>query len=109
MHTKKILLVGGLMALGVTSAFGQDKVASWSGTLADAECKATKVSDACEVTKTTKAFGLVTANGYFMFDMDGNAKVMKALTDAGKADGAVRATITGVAEGKTIKVDAVQI
>src|SRR6516225_8667381 len=52
----------------------------WTGTLVDADCKASASNTRCEVSQTSKAFGLHTSDGkYFKLDAESNAKVRAAL------------------------------
>ena len=80
---------------------------SWTGTLADASCKATTPTEACEVTASTGSYGMVMSDGKFAkFDSQGNSLVAAQLR--GK-QGKVTAKVTGKLSGDTIQVEQVQI
>jgi hypothetical protein len=83
---------------------------TWSGTLADADCKATTPTEKCEVSDITRNFGLLTSAGKFVrLDDSGNEKVRTALQSAKQKTGSISAMVRGQMDGDTIKVDSVQI
>lgn len=86
---------------------------TWTGMLHDADCKTSTPQEKCEVTSSTRTFGVMTADGksYAKLDSDGNTKVRTALqAQKGRAaTGAVKASVTGSIDGDMIKVDSVKI
>src|SRR5262249_27539940 len=83
---------------------------NWTGTLVDADCKAAKGTDGCQITDATKSFGLQTADGkYYALDSGSNAKVQAALQTARKKTGAIKASVSGSMEGDTLKAEKVEI
>jgi hypothetical protein len=83
---------------------------TWSGTLADADCKAATPTEKCEVSDLTRNFGLQTTAGKFMrLDSDGNEKVHTALQNARQKTGMINASVKGEMDGETLKVESVQI
>jgi hypothetical protein len=102
--TKSILIlaVSGLLA-------AQSATQTWSGSLIDDSCRSADAAAKCEVSDTTKAFGVVTAEGkYFKLDIGGNTKAHEALATQQKS-GAVEVTVDGLLDGETIKVGKLQI
>lgn len=88
----------------------QAQAQTWTGTLGDADCKATDANAKCEITENTKSFGLTTGDGkYVKLDDKGNAKVRSALMSNPQKTGSVKASISGSMDGDTLKVDSVQI
>ena len=82
---------------------------NWSGLLLDDNCRTASSSARCDVNGDTRAFGIQTDDGkYFKLDIDGNNKARAALA-AGKKTGEVKATVSGLLDGKTIKVATVQV
>ena len=83
---------------------------SWSGILIDADCRAADAADKCEVTETTKTFGLQTSDGKYMkLDKAGNAKVRAALDGSVTKTGLIKVSVSGSMDGEMLVVDAVQI
>jgi hypothetical protein len=83
---------------------------SWTGTLYDATCRASTPTAACEVSPTTKSFGLKTSDGkYYRFDATGNSQVEQSMKQSKTSTGAVNATVTGSLSGDEIKVTSVKI
>jgi len=93
------------------AAAAEQDMQSWNGVLTGADCKATgNTGDKCEVTDTTKTFGLQTAEGrYLKLDQAGNAKVRAALDGSTNKNGVIKASVTGSINSETLVVDAVQI
>jgi len=96
--------------------FLQAHAATFSGVLADADCKADDASATCHVMPVSKAFGVVTINGkYLRLDSKGNAQVQIALRrlkrKTGDIDraGVIKASVTGALDGDTLKVDSVEL
>lgn len=80
---------------------------SWTGTLADADCKAKDAAQPCAVTSTTRSYGLVAEGGQFAkFDSQGNTMVASELK--GK-EGLVKVKVTGKVNKDTIQVEQIQI
>jgi hypothetical protein len=113
--TAGLLLVGsGLRAQEPQTpapAGDKQKSQSWSGTLVDADCiTANSAEKKCDVSETTKSFGLQTSDGkVYKFDDQGNAKVRAALSANNKTSGAVMATVKGSMDGDTLKIDTIEI
>jgi hypothetical protein len=83
---------------------------TWTGTLVDATCRSSDPAGKCEISPTTKSFGLVASDGkYYRLDATGNSQVESALKQAKTSTGAVMATITGSASGDEIMVSNVKI
>ena len=83
---------------------------AWAGDLVDAGCRISAPNDKCEVTETTKLFGLQTPEGkYYRFDGDSNTKVLTALKSSDKRTGAIKVSINGSLNGEELKVETVQI
>ena len=104
---KRLATLLGFLVLGSVLAFG----ANWSGQLADANCKQATPDQACAISATTTAFGIVTADGKFLkFDAEGNEKAMTALkASSASAKGEARATVSGQLVKDTIKVENLKI
>ena len=82
---------------------------NWSGLLLDESCRAANSSAQCAVSGETKAFGIQTEDGkYFKLDIGGNNKARAAL-DASRKTGEVRASVSGLLDGETIKVATVEV
>ncbi len=93
-----------------TPPISQPQTQVWSGDLLDAGCRLNSPSDKCEVTETTRLFGLQTADGkYFRFDGDSNGKVMTALQSGKKKTGAIKVSVNGTMSGDTLKAEAIEI
>ncbi len=110
-HTLSIGLALALLAAVPLPAQqqGDEKGGSrtWTGALADANCKARTPADACEVTASTGSYGIVLSDGKFAkFDSQGNSLVAAQLR--GK-QGKVTAKVTGKLSGDAIQVEQVQI
>ena len=83
---------------------------TWSGTLADADCRAATPTEKCEVSDITKNFGLLTTAGKFVkLDNDGNEKVRAALEASKQKTGAIKASVNGTMDGEILKVESIQI
>jgi hypothetical protein len=94
----------------------QAQTPTFSGTLADADCKADDATAVCRVLPTSKAFGVQTTDGkYLKLDSKGNAQVEIALrrlrrkTGDLNRTGVIKASISGARDGDTIKVDSVEL
>ena len=88
----------------------QQQTQSLAGNLVDAQCRANAPGDKCEVSETTKMFGLETADGkYYKLDGEGNTKVMTALKSSSKRTGAISVAISGVPAGATLKVETIEL
>ncbi len=95
---------------GQHAGAAKSQAQSWTGALEDAGCKATNPNEKCEISATTKAFGIQTADGkHFKLDDEGNAKVRAALQAQHKDSGDVTATLAGSMEGDMIRVAEVRI
>jgi hypothetical protein len=109
-----VLFLGSVLCLAET----------WSGKVVDAACKdqaaapapagqsappAGQVANACEPTASTVAFGIELSDGKVLkLDGAGNAKALEAVkTNAGKSP--LQATVTGSLDGKTVKVESIDI
>lgn len=98
-----------LLILASSALLWAQQSMTWNGTLLDDSCHSTDATAKCEVNDQTKMFGVKTADGkYYKLDIDGSAKVREAL-NAQKKTGTVAAAVTGLLDGETIKVSAVQI
>ena len=83
---------------------------AWTGDLVDATCKAATPSDKCEVSESTKMFGLQTADGnFYRFDGESNSKVMEALASGGKKTGALKVSVNGTMKDGTVTAEKVVI
>jgi hypothetical protein len=82
---------------------------SYSGTLADAQCKGSTPTQPCSVDESTTEFGLAMAGGRFVkFDSAGNEKVEQQLGDKG-TKGSPNATVKGVLQGDVLQVESIQL
>jgi hypothetical protein len=80
---------------------------SWTGTLADADCKSKDASQPCAVTAATKSYGLVSDAGQFArFDAQGNTMVAAEIK--GK-EGLMKVKVTGKVNKGTIQVEQVEL
>lgn len=118
-----LVIAGGMLLVGnglfaqepppppTTPVADSQKSQTWSGALVDADCKGGASEDKkCDISPTTKSFGLQTADGkFYKFDDAGNAKVRAALSANNKTSGMVSATLRGSMSGDTIKVDSVEL
>jgi hypothetical protein len=94
----------------------QAQTATFSGALADADCKADDARAVCRVLPNSKAFGIQTTDGKYMkLDSKGNAQVDIALRRLRRKtrdldrSGVIKASISGARDGDTIKVGAVEL
>lgn len=79
----------------------------FTGTLVDADCKAVNATKPCEITASTRSYGIQAANGAFAkFDANGNSMVAEQLRGR---KGRVSVTVQGTLAGDTLQVQAVQI
>ena len=92
---------------------------SWTGSLVDASCADQQKNAACAPTSSTTSYA-VQANGKTMkFDAAGNKKAADAMKshesganrskEPNAPPAAVVVTVTGTAEGDTVKVETVQV
>ena len=80
---------------------------SFTGTLADADCKAKDAAQPCAVTAATKSYGLVSDAGQFSrFDAQGNTMVAAEIK--GK-EGLMKVKVTGKVNKDTIQVEQIQM
>ena len=107
-----LLLAAGLLFLSKPVTAAQSEAVqeqTWSGSLVDADCKASQANASCEVSSGSSNFGLVTAQGGFAkLDEKGNDLVKSQLQSL-KKQGAVQATVRGRMDGDKILVASVQI
>ena len=106
MYAKRTLLVLTLATalLGLAA-----ETSTWTGSLADAKCKAATPDAACPVSATTNAFGLATSDGNFApFDAAGNAEAAKQVI-AKKKTGNPPAAVTGKLEKGVIQVQEIAL
>ena len=83
---------------------------TWNGSLLDESCHATQAAAKCEVNDGTTMFGVQTQDGkYFKLDTDGNGKAREALSASQRKSGDVKVAVSGLLDGETIKVAAIQI
>ena len=83
---------------------------AFAGDLVDAQCRMNAPNDKCEITASTKVFGLMTSDGkYYRLDGEGNAKVLTALKSSGEKTGAIKVSINGTETEGTLKVERVEI
>lgn len=93
-------------AAAATAAASQ----SWIGTLVDATCRAADPAGKCEISPTTKSFGLMSSDGkYYKLDSTGSSQVEQALKQAKTSTGSLTATVTGSLQGDQITVSSVKI
>ena len=112
--TVSVLLLGSVLCLAE----------SWSGKVVDAACKdqaaapaaaaqnappSGQVTNACEPTASTVAFGIELPDGKVLrLDTAGNAKAAEAMKgNIGKPS--LQATVTGSLDGQTVKVETIEI
>ena len=97
--------------LGMAASFSM--AGTWSGKLVDASCKArTEARDTgsqdCPADVKTHLFGIELANAEILIlNAVGNEKSAKAVLDARKTD--LRAVVTGTLDGRTLKVNTIEI
>lgn len=82
---------------------------NFSGSLVDAACKQSTPDQKCAVNAGTTTFGLVTGGKLLKFDEAGNSMASKEMEKTGAKSGEPSATVAGILEGDTIKVESVQI
>jgi hypothetical protein len=110
-----LLLAAGLLFLSKPLAAAQSQdgqgmpAQSWSGSIVDADCKASQADATCEVSPGSNNFGLVTSEGAFArFDDKGN-DLVKSQLQSMKKHGAVQATVKGRLDGDKILVESILI
>ena len=103
------LLCGGSLWAQAGGAPSPGTASNWSGSLADASCKEKNPSEACAVSTSTTAFGIVASDGqFYKFDSAGNSKVAEGIQKNGA--NATAASVTGTLQsGNTIKVESIQM
>lgn len=106
-------LILGLVAPFGGAAFGQSadppagQPESWTGTLADAACKATTPEAACSVSSSTRSYGITASDGKFVpFDETSNQKVSTQLKNA---SGNPSVSVSGKMQGNKIKVSKIDL
>jgi len=116
-HILSISLAALLLAVAPLAAQSDEKdrnpatpevnTQSWTGTLADADCKAKDAAQPCAVTAATRSYGLVTDAGQFAkFDAQGNSMVASEIK--GK-EGLVKVKVTGKVNKDTIQVERIEL
>lgn len=107
------ILVLGLILSFSGMGFGQQpdpagaQPDSWTGTLADAACKAATPEAACSVSSSTQSYGIVSGDGKFMpFDASSNQKVNAELKDATGNPGI---EVKGEMQGNELKVTEIRL
>lgn len=81
---------------------------SWTGDLADADCKLQNPADPCVVTDSTSAFGLVSGGQFLPFDAEGNRKAAQAVKKGGGKP-SLNVTVKGTLDGDVLKVESIQV
>ena len=106
------LILGLVVSFGGTS-FGQNadppagQPESWTGTLADAACKAATPEAACAVSSSTRMYGITASDGKFVpFDETSNQKVSVQLKGATGNPGI---SVSGKMQGNKIKVSKIEM
>lgn len=106
------LILGLVVSFGGT-AFGQradppaGQPQSWTGTLADAACKAATPEAACAVSSSTRSYGITASDGKFVpFDETSNQKVSAQLKNATGNPGV---SVSGKMQGNKIKVSKIDL
>jgi hypothetical protein len=104
-----VVLCGGSLWAQAGNQRSSETPSNWSGLLADASCKEKNPSDACAVSTSTTAFGLVASDGrFYKFDQNGNSKVVEGIQKSG--GNATSVSVTGTLQsGNTIKVESIQL
>ncbi|HXJ39224.1 MAG TPA: hypothetical protein VNH18_08085 [Bryobacteraceae bacterium] len=94
-----------------TGVHQPDQVQTFSGTLVDTDCKgAAATALACEISATTRIFGLQVPDGMVLkLDDKGNANVRAALQNGPRQTGPVRATVRGTLADELLAVESIEI
>lgn len=103
-----------LLALALsTFAWGfeqdADRIQTWTGKFVDANCRTERAEGGCSVNEQTQRFGIQSPDGKLMrLNEKGNEIAQLALKTT-KKQGDVRATVKGVLQGDTIRVETVSV
>lgn len=119
MNRKSIMtiIVGAVLTACLALAQGTPQSAApaemqqvYSGTLVDSDCRTSDAAGKCELSATTRSFGLQAADGRYMkIDSADNPKVKEALEKAKVKTGTIKAVVTGKADGDMLKIASVQL
>lgn len=89
-----------LLTLAVTLSFSAlAEEGTWTGVLADADCKAATPDAMCPVDSDTASFGIVVEGEFIPFDAAGNAQIRGE-----RPEGNPTVTVSGDLDGGELKV-----